>query len=78
MIGFARQAVFAVARLAVGLVSYGAWKNPEVGPRNAAPRANSPGLEFFPVGATGHRPHIEQATVVHAKLQEFFRAHPGQ
>lgn len=38
-------------------------------------RSNMPSLEFFPVDSAGHLPHIEQSALVHAKMQEFFRAH---
>jgi pimeloyl-ACP methyl ester carboxylesterase len=41
-------------------------------------RANMPSLEFFAVDSAGHLPHIEQSAVVHAKMQEFFRAHQPQ
>lgn len=39
-------------------------------------RKNMPMLEFFPVDSAGHLPHIEQSAQVHARMQEFFRAHP--
>ncbi len=41
-------------------------------------RTNMPQLEFFPVDSAGHLPHIEQSAVVHAKMQEFFRAHSAK
>lgn len=41
-------------------------------------RTNMPQLEFFPVDSAGHLPHMEQSAVVHAKMQEFFRAHPAK
>ncbi|QJR35825.1 alpha/beta fold hydrolase [Gemmatimonas groenlandica] len=41
-------------------------------------RTNMPQLEFFPVDSAGHLPHIEQSVLVHAKMQEFFRAHPAK
>jgi pimeloyl-ACP methyl ester carboxylesterase len=40
-------------------------------------RRNIPQLEFFPVDSAGHLPHIEQATLVHARMREFFVAHPN-
>lgn len=40
-------------------------------------RRNIPGVEFFPVDSAGHLPHIEQAPLVHARMQEFFAAHVG-
>ncbi len=39
-------------------------------------RDNMPKLEFFPVDSAGHLPHIEQSALVHAKMHEFFVAHP--
>lgn len=39
-------------------------------------RTGMPSLEFFPVDSAGHLPQIEQSARVHAKMQEFFRAHP--
>ena len=39
-------------------------------------RRNVPGAEFFLVDSAGHLPHIEQATLVNARLLEFFAAHP--
>ena len=41
--------------------------------RNAIPQ-----LEFFPVDSSGHLPHIEQTTLVNAKLLSFFAAHPAR
>lgn len=41
-------------------------------------RTNMPALEFFAVDSAGHLPHVEQSAVVHAKMQEFFRAHPAR
>jgi pimeloyl-ACP methyl ester carboxylesterase len=41
-------------------------------------RNSMPQLEFFPVDSAGHLPHIEQSAVVHAKMQEFLRAHPAK
>lgn len=38
-------------------------------------RRNVPGAEFFLVDSAGHLPHIEQATLVNARLLEFFAAH---
>lgn len=46
--------------------------------RAVVAQRNIPGLEFFPVDSAGHLPHIEQAAMVHAKMQEFFRAHPAK
>jgi pimeloyl-ACP methyl ester carboxylesterase len=37
-------------------------------------RTNIPALQFFPVDSAGHLPHIEQAALVNAKLQNFFSA----
>jgi pimeloyl-ACP methyl ester carboxylesterase len=39
-------------------------------------RNNIPGLEWFPVDSSGHLPHMEQSATVHAKLLQFFTAHP--
>lgn len=41
-------------------------------------RENIPSVDFFPVDSAGHLPHIEQAAIVHEKLQQFFRAHPSR
>lgn len=39
-------------------------------------RTAIPAVEFFPVDSAGHLPHIEQATIVNTKLQQFFAQHP--
>jgi pimeloyl-ACP methyl ester carboxylesterase len=39
-------------------------------------RTSIPTVDFFPVDSAGHLPHIEQATLVNAKLQQFFTAQP--
>ncbi len=41
-------------------------------------RGAIPQLEFFPVDSSGHLPHIEQTTLVNAKLLSFFAAHPAK
>ncbi|WP_373060697.1 alpha/beta fold hydrolase [Gemmatimonas sp.] len=43
---------------------------------SAVARTHMPSIEFFAVDSAGHLPHIEQSALVHAKMQEFFRAHP--
>jgi pimeloyl-ACP methyl ester carboxylesterase len=40
-------------------------------------RRNIPSLEFFPVDSAGHLPHIEQTSLVNARLAAFLAAHPG-
>ncbi|MBL0170882.1 MAG: alpha/beta hydrolase [Gemmatimonadaceae bacterium] len=39
-------------------------------------RTNVPLVDFFPVDSSGHLPHIEQAAIVNAKLQQFITAQP--
>ena len=39
-------------------------------------RTAIPAVDFFPVDSAGHLPHIEQAALVNAKLQQFFTAQP--
>jgi len=39
-------------------------------------RRGIPHVDYFPVDSAGHLPHIEQATRVNAKLQNFFTAPP--
>lgn len=38
-------------------------------------RRNIPQVEFFPVDSSGHLPHMEQTTLVNAKLLSFLAAH---
>lgn len=38
---------------------------------------NVPTAQFFPVDSAGHLPHMEQASLVHARWQEFLTAHPS-
>lgn len=40
-------------------------------------RGSIPQVEFFPVDSAGHLPHIEQSTLVHAKMREFWSKHPA-
>lgn len=40
-------------------------------------RRNIPQAEYLPVDSAGHLPHIEQATLVHARLVAFLNAHPA-
>jgi pimeloyl-ACP methyl ester carboxylesterase len=38
-------------------------------------RGTNPGVEFFPVDSAGHLPHLEQTTLVNARLLAFLAAH---
>jgi pimeloyl-ACP methyl ester carboxylesterase len=44
--------------------------------QSAVVRTSIPRAEFFPVDSAGHLPHIEQAALVNAKLQQFFTWQP--
>ncbi len=46
--------------------------------RAEAIRSLIPSLEYFPVDSAGHLPHIEQSTIVHSRVMEFFRAHASR